>query len=244
VSQFQELIQQTPTLAIWDDHDFTGNNQGGSAPGKENALAAFQRYWDNPSYGSGGVPGIWSKFTWGDVEFFLLDGRYHRGDNDNTTMLGADQLQWLQTNLVASQASFKVLACGSPWNLHSYVDSWTSFPDEREALLDFIMTNSVDGVFLLSGDIHTCEARRLRDQGPGSYAVYEFTSSGIAQVPAACLPGPFTQDTRLFCDGVVQNYGLLHFDTITTPPSVTNEFYDKDGNLLYAITISLDQLSQ
>ena len=107
---FRKVMAVTPTLAIWDDWDYADNDSDGTAPGKEWSLRTFKEFWANPSYGEASNPGIYFKFSWGDVDFFMLDGRYHRSPNNSKddgqkTMLGQAQLMWLKQGLAKSDAT-------------------------------------------------------------------------------------------------------------------------------------------
>ena len=159
LSAFQKVMAVTPTLAIWDDWDYADNDSDGTAPGKERSLRTFKEFWANPSYGEASNPGIYFRFSWGDVDFFMLDGRYHRSPNNSKddgqkTMLGRAQLMWLKQGLAESQATFKFLVSGSQWNSKEKTDSWRSFMRERNELFQFIIDKGIEGVVLLSGDRH------------------------------------------------------------------------------------------
>ena len=75
------LLRSVPQLAIWDDHDFGLNNSDLSNPARAASLAAFQNYWANPSFGLPDCPGVFFKYAYGGVDFFMLDGRYYRTPN-------------------------------------------------------------------------------------------------------------------------------------------------------------------
>ncbi len=240
VASFAGLVARTPTWAIWDDHDYTGNNTNHDVADKDNSLVAFERYWANESYG-GDEPGVWSRTSWGDVDFFLLDDRYYR-DEVAGTMLGEAQLAWLLSELAASEATFKVLASGSQWTPGGSDDSWKVFPDEREALFDTIMASDVSGVVLISGDVHRSEIRRLRDKSEASYELWEFTSSPLANTNSACKTS--TQpDTVVFCEAATRYYGVLRFDTMLAVPEVTYEIRDESDAIRHQVTVTLDQLT-
>jgi alkaline phosphatase D len=156
---FRDLSSRVPSYAIWDDHDFGPNNSDSTSVGKEVSLQTFKEFWANPGYGQRDDPGVYFKFTRGDVDFFMLDVRYHRSPNvapdDGTkTMLGAAQLAWLKRELLASQATVKFLASGSEWQSNGSDDSWSRFNRERMDLLNFIQDKGIKGVILLSGDRH------------------------------------------------------------------------------------------
>jgi alkaline phosphatase D len=101
VETLRPLIGTTPQLAIWDDHDFGYNEADSTNPAREESLRVFNRYWANPSAGTPGTPGIFFQYAYGGVDFFFLDGRYHRAprsapDGPSRTMLGEGQKQWLK----------------------------------------------------------------------------------------------------------------------------------------------------
>ena len=81
---FRQLTASTPTYGIYDDHDFGPNDCDGDHEYADEALAAFKEYWPNPSYGQPDNKGIYCSFVVGDVEFFLLDGRYQARKNLGT----------------------------------------------------------------------------------------------------------------------------------------------------------------
>lgn len=160
------VVAGTPSLAIWDDWDYAGNNSDGTAAGKELSLNTFKQLWPNPGFGQPSDPGVYFKASWGDVDFFMLDGRYHRSPNDaaddgRKTMLGAAQLAWLKRELAASKATFKFLASGGEWQSRGREDSWRSFLRERDELLRFIEEHRITGVVLLSGDRHVTAAYQV-----------------------------------------------------------------------------------
>ena len=67
------------------------------------------------SFNTGRVDHLYQDPHLPDVQFFMLDNRYHRDPNeapDRKTMLGEEQLEWLKDGLVRSRATFKVIANG------------------------------------------------------------------------------------------------------------------------------------
>ena len=156
---FRALFQRTPLYGIWDDHDFGVNDSDGTQPGKEDALRTFNEFFANPGAGEADNPGVYFRFTRGDVDFFLLDDRYHRSpdkapDDGTKTQLGAQQLAWLKRELLASKATLKVIGAGGEWQSDSSEDSWKSYAREETDLFDFLAEHEIKNVLLLSGDRH------------------------------------------------------------------------------------------
>ena len=85
--EFRRLAAATAIYAIYDDHDFGGNDSIGGplinkpAWKKNVTWRIFKENFLNPYYGGGNKqPGCWFDFSIGDVDFFMLDGRYYRTD--------------------------------------------------------------------------------------------------------------------------------------------------------------------
>ena len=72
------ILYNTPTVYVWDDHDY-GENQGDkNTKSKKDALRAYKEYW--PSYDlAREEEGIWQNFKYGNLaEVFILDVRSQR----------------------------------------------------------------------------------------------------------------------------------------------------------------------
>ncbi|MDX1564533.1 MAG: alkaline phosphatase D family protein, partial [Phycisphaeraceae bacterium] len=183
---FQALTSSTAIYSIWDDHDFGKNDSsGGPHPFKPDwklpVWRIFKQNWVNPGYGGGEKqPGCWYKFSIGDVEFFMTDGRYYRDFKKGKTMLGPVQKKWLLESLAASKATFKVIASGTLWTEHADKggkDSWWGVPEEREEIFSLIDRKKIGGVFLISADRHRTEVFKIKR--PNGYTLYELETSKL-----------------------------------------------------------------
>jgi alkaline phosphatase D len=188
----QKLLPALPHYAIWDDHDYGPNDHNQSFVFKQTSLDLFKRYWPNPSAGLPGIPGIFTAFSIGDADFFLLDDRWHRdSDRDlsaGKVLFGQEQMRWLKNALLASRARFKFIAGGSQFlNDLSRFEGWHNFKEERGDFLFWLQQNKVSGVMFLSGDRHRTEL--LRMDRPDAYPLYELTcsplTSGVHKIDAA-----------------------------------------------------------
>ena len=121
------VLSRMPVAYVYDDHDFAGNDADGTNPFKVNSLKAYSMFF--PHYKLDNQDnGIWQKFLFGDVEFFLLDLRTQRSANGNAldsggkfnppaghsilngyTINGEDQKTWLERSLKNSNAKWKVI---------------------------------------------------------------------------------------------------------------------------------------
>ena len=181
--EFANVLRQVPTYAIWDDHDYGPNNSDGTAEGKEFSLAGWKQAWPNPASGTPDTPGAFFKFSRGDVDFFVVDGRYHRSpnelpDNDKKRMMGDAQFEWLLNGLKNSKAKFKIIASGSVLH-HSKVDGWRIFTFSRHRLFDAIKKNKISGVMYIGGDMHRSLVWQHHESDRVGYPMIEIMSSGI-----------------------------------------------------------------
>ena len=122
-----EVLSKMPVSYLYDDHDFAGNDADGTNEYKLNSVKAYDMFFphykmDNPDNG------IWQKFRFGDVEFFMLDLRTQRSANLNSVnsqgvfdpqpghsilsgfdIEGENQKSWLENSLKNSDAKWKVI---------------------------------------------------------------------------------------------------------------------------------------
>lgn len=235
---YAEITRRVPTYGIWDDHDYGPNDSGASAEGKEISLQTFQQFWANPSYGQPDEPGIYYKFSRGDVDFFMLDSRYHRSPNrapdDGTkTMLGAAQLAWLKRELLASQAKVKFIACGSEWETNGHQDSWTSFPRERDEIFGFMREHDLPGVILLSGDRHFTGAYQIGGR------FIEVTSGPLGSRTTNGINKP-----EMFLNLVEGTMcSVFDIDTTGVEPRVTLEVYRAGFGRIHERTFTWDEIN-
>ncbi|HEX6916111.1 MAG TPA: alkaline phosphatase D family protein [Chitinophagaceae bacterium] len=204
----QPLLKAMPQYAIWDDHDYGWNNSDRSFPLKDASRDIFTRYWCNPSYGQDNE-GIYTKFTWKDIDVFMLDSRWFRNNdltkdsldnaaNPDKRMFGKKQMDWLKDALLESKynynISFRFIATGSQvLNPVSAEDCLKNYPVEYTELISFIRENGINGVVFITGDRHHSEVIGLPQEG--FYTLYDVTSSsftaGISATRGAEKNNPF-----------------------------------------------------
>lgn len=179
--EMQKLLRSCHHFAIWDDHDFGPNNSDRSFVHKDKTLEAFKLFWANNAFGIHGKPGITTHFQWHDVDFYLLDNRYYRTpiySNGESSMLGAEQVDWLIDALKASRAPFKVVALGSQFLSTAAVgENYVMYPRERETLISRIRQENINGVIFVTGDRHHSELSKL-ELGNGN-VIHDLTVSPL-----------------------------------------------------------------
>ena len=243
--ELQPLLASTHHYATWDDHDYGPNNSDGSFWLKETASEIFKLFWGNPNYNVTGKGGITGFFQWSDLDFFLLDNRYHRTANNNLTgnrqMLGKDQIDWLINALSFSQASFKFVAVGGQVISNGVVyENYATYPDERKYLLDKIREAKIEGVIFLDGDRHHTILSKMQET-KNVYPLYDLTCSSLtAGVNNDNEPYNSFKLEETFVN--VNNFGMLNVTGPTNDRELTIQIFDKDGKELWIKSIKANDL--
>ncbi len=243
--ELQPLLASTHHYATWDDHDYGPNNSDGSFWLKETASEIFKLFWGNPNYDVTGKGGITGFFQWSDLDFFLLDNRYHRTANNNLTgnrqMLGKDQIDWLINALSFSQASFKFVAVGGQVISNGAVyENYATYPDERKYLLDKIREAKIEGVIFLDGDRHHTILSKMQET-KNVYPLYDLTCSSLtAGVNNDNEPYNSFKLEETFVN--VNNFGMLNVTGTTNDRELTIQIFDKDGKELWIKSIKANDL--
>ena len=177
------LLATTPNYAIWDDHDYGPNNSGWDFWNKEQATQAFTIFNGNPSAGLPDLPGIFTFFNYGDVNFYLLDNRFYRNGQDSLEafdrekdLLGKEQVDWLISSMKYWQgqsrsypANFNMVCIGNTvLSDNGLSENYALYYNkEWQYLIDRIMAEGIDGVVFLSGDVHFSEVSVFEATGGG-----------------------------------------------------------------------------
>lgn len=258
----------TPTIAIWDDHDFGENDAGAEYPQKEQSRKLMLDFWKEPkdSLRYSQKNGIYTAYMYGEaqnsVHVILPDLRWNRdalinvGRHDyqtkrktknmgpysanldeNASMLGESQWQWLaeelqkpsQIKIIAS--SLQLLPEFTGW------ESWANFPHDRARLFALIKKYQVNGVIIISGDTHWGEMSKVTDNL--DYPLWEVTSSGLTEEWKAVSPNKHRVGN--YINKV--NYGELLIDWLLPSPLITLNLKDVNGNIFSQQKIILSSIS-
>lgn len=221
---FRAFGATTPIYAVWDDHDYGKNNSDRTQPGKQRSLKTFNELWPNPPSQARRTPGIWTRFTVGQAEFFLLDVRYHRSpnrdlDGPEKTMLGAEQRTWLVDAIAESTAVFKFPVSGSSWNCGG-AEAWNhQFTYEYDWILKHIAEKRVSGIVLLGGDQHFHKIGVRPGESWGGYDLHEWMAGQL-----------WNRSESQRRHGMYRGFGLITLDTAAAPATARLEFFDQQGN--------------
>ncbi len=243
--ELQPLWGSVHHYATWDDHDYGPNNSDRSFREKETALEVFKLFWGNPSFGLPDYPGVTTMFQWADIEFFMLDNRYHRSPEYRTTgertILGDKQIEWLIDALKSSQAPFKFVVMGGQFlNNIDRFETYSTLPAERERILNAISHERIPGVFFLDGDRHHTELSKLERYR--DYPIYDLTVSPLTAGPN---PRAANEQNRYRVEGTFygdRNFALMEVSGPRRDRQLKITIYDKAGQEVWTKTIAAKEL--
>ena len=273
---FKKLKQTCPVLATWDDHDYGANDAGAEYPKKRESQQEFLDFFgvppDDPLRTQ---EGVYQARVFGPpgrrVQIILLDTRYFRSplktgrtpgepgegrrgayvvsDDDEATMLGEAQWQWLAEQLRAP-ADVRIIASSvqAVADEHGW-ERWGNFPRERRRLLRLIRDSNAAGVIVLSGDRHLAEISRLPaddDAGVG-YPLYDVTSSSL-NAPSGNTTkagARFANEINSHRVGLTYfdtNFGCVEIDWNEPDPLIRLQVRDEKGDIVLQQRVALSQL--
>ncbi len=245
MSNFVPLIlEKMPIIHQWDDHDAGLNNIDKTYAQWGLSQQVFEEYV--PTYPLPAVkPGIWQRFSYAQMEGFVLDCRSQRdvsGDPDDATKsmldgndLGAmGQLEWLKSGLLNSTAQWKVIFTSVIVNpTTKFPDGWGGYQTEWNDLKNFILSNNIQGVVFISGDLHLG-------------AIDDGTRSGF---PEMCIPQPnslksnppcSSDGTGIWSEGYFENpcSGYGRVSVLQNPDRLVLESVDESGTTRLSYTVA------
>lgn len=264
---YQQLRAHTPVLATWDDHDYGVNDGGSEYLMRAESQRVFMDFFDVP--GSSPMrsrPGVYATYVFGPegqrVQVILLDTRYFRGPlarrpegrhydfpgryvpstDSKSSMLGAAQWRWLETQLRQPAeirflvSSIQVIAEDHGW------EKWANLPHERTRLLKLLRKTGAEGAVILSGDRHLAELSRLDGDAVNGigYPLYDLTSSGLNRGGGGSSDEPNRH--RIGRNIRHNNFGKITIDWAADDPVITLQVLDDTGVSAFRYDIRLSDL--
>jgi alkaline phosphatase D len=248
VEGFKQLMAMTRPLVIWDDHDYGGNDTGGSFGDKAGAKKRFLDFWaafggvapDSPRWArNGNYDAVIVGPPDRAIQVVMLDNRSFKGNPPGGSVLGDAQWSWLAQEL-RKPARLRIIMSGMEQISSSTTpEGWGLYLAEQQHLYDVIKAAQARGAFIISGDKHYAEISR-RDVGLG-YPLYDFTSS-----PMSAPPEPVEANKYRDAPGSIvsdNNYGLITIDWTAADPSIhVQMFHATKGTVLLEKTVTVGQL--
>ncbi len=172
-----------PTLAIWDDHDYGGNNADGTFAKKEMTKKLFKLFWDNEPQENAlkKGPGISQIFTAFGQRFFMMDSRYYRSprsETNNPVQWGGLQEAFLYENLAKNSTPAWLMNGSQFFGGYLKKDAFEYWHQANFKNVCRELSKQTAPIVFASGDVHFTEYMRIEPAVLG-YPTFEITSSAI-----------------------------------------------------------------
>jgi alkaline phosphatase D len=277
---FQRLLATTSMYSQWDDHEVI-NDFGAAWPTltaslersgyptlvREGRDALFDfhpmmRHPDEPDR-------IYRSFRWGkDAELFLLDARSYRSLNDlsdrpdnDKTMLGREQLDWLEDAMSRSDATWKIVSTdvplsiptGSQANLYgrdgfadgtsSDYSARTGFERELNELLEHLDRENVTNVVFVATDVHFAASLRYDvdvDDDGDRLLFHELISGPLSAIKLTPPePDPTFGPRVLYSEGDLFNFSFVTIERRESVAHLIADVRDDSGAVRNGSSLTL-----
>lgn len=158
--KIQHMLRVVELVRSANDHEYY-NSFDPSIPMYvyKDIMKDVARAWQvgNPRNVDSGIDtgALYTRFTTGPIEHFLLDTQTYKGLNGtDSTMLEATQLAWLLTRLSSSASAFKAIQSGYTWTHSDHPDAWYHRTTELGTINNYINNNNITTTFWPGGDYH------------------------------------------------------------------------------------------
>lgn len=236
VLDFYHWKRLVPTIALWDDHDFGGNDSGVSYPYCKDVQVNFKNFFaqklsENLFIKPG--PGISTQFQLGNQMFLMLDGRTFRGKAHSKKMysfFGKEQEEWI-FSCIKDFKGLIWMCNGTQW----FTDQGYGESFRKQHSVNFNSfiekLNAVDKqVIFASGDVHFSEVcatpKYLKNQS------IELTSSCMHSSNFIALPTIANTPARI-ASTWLRNFMICKVSETDSSVSVETECYTKENRLLF-----------
>jgi alkaline phosphatase D len=250
------LAPIAPLFHVWDDHDYGTDNSDYTLPGKQDSIQAYREYYPAPDLPNPSA-GIWQSFTFGQVEFFMLDDRSERTPNSapddaNKSMLNGrniangvsdpnNQKDWLKNGLRNSTATWKIITSGVCFNPGCKpADGWGGYTTEQKEIVKYIQDNNIKNVMILSGDLHS--GGGIDNGSNAGIPELSVPNTNMAIPPEG--GGMTTTHPGIWSEGILSgtdNPGYGWVTVQTNPASVTLQTVGEDGTVRKELVINAAQ---
>lgn len=275
---FKDFLKNTSMYSQWDDHEVINDfgsewpywnlfnvNRSGYPNIVDEGTKAFFQY--SPIHTDQSDNNIYRNFSWGDhLELFITDARSYRDQNhivdtpeNNKTLFGQKQLDWLKQGLSVSNATWKIISNDVPISIPTGSNAsvlgrdglangngtdfsaYTGFERELTDLLTYIDDQNIENIVFITTDVHFPAFIRYDKDFNGdddNVTFHELVSGPLSAIrggsPFPVLDKTFSP-TLLYGEGNLFNFGYVQIRDLSgseggNKPHVIAEIRDSKGN--------------
>lgn len=244
---FYRSSELTPTLAIWDDHDYGINNGDRNFPYKEVSLKVFRSFYPlaetqvvKQLEGAGFIFEMPSqRFVFVDARTFRSPEKMRFGEVE--TQWGKDQTDKVIKALQVAKPTWLIQGDQFFGGYHRFESFEGGRPQDFKNVLS-LLKQSPSQVFFVSGDRHLSEMMRIEKEILG-YETYEITSSAIH---ARVYPDSWKErpnPRQMHGRSGTMNYSLID-SRMGEKWDITVEAFGPDMEVLYKQDVQMDKIQK
>jgi hypothetical protein len=190
---------------------------------------------------------IYHSFTIGRTYFIVSDLRSVKdsisdSDTASKSMMGATQKSWFKRQLLDANGKYPLIVWVSPvpWIGDGSVtcdDGWCKFPNERAEIANFIKDNAIQGLVVVSGNMHALAADdgTNSDYATGGGAGIPVLHAGALDASGSTKGGPYSEGTP------IQGSGQFAIVTVTdSGADITVAYSGRDINNVEKINLTFN----
>ena len=242
----QKLSSHVPVYAMWDDHDYWGNDtsgdrtQGNKPIDVDGLRKSWQTNWNNPDRDID-RKGTYFQTTIGPLVYVALDTRscrVHEQRGKRNSFLGEEQMDWLKQQIKQSTSPYLLISSGTMWSdyISGGKDSWGTWDKEaRKEIFELIDAKEDCQVILISGDRHG--ARAFAIPRPGNKKIYELEVGTLGGAPGPSAFGSNKEDQLFGYPGRSWSVGELTFGKKDGQPTVVFRLINERGKILETVPL-------
>ena len=209
------------------------------------SLVPFQRDHEGGFMFQNGEDGSFAyTFNYGQAAFFVMDTRTMRVKKGKNILLGDAQWKMLEDWLLDVKDKYPVkflVTSGTilyPFLLDVSLDRWSGFRSERERLFQFLAENEIEGIRILTGDLHSAHAVSAEIKCPSGkrIPIAEFCATPFEQnsiwISATYFPviSKWIRKQKKHFRQTGNNFGIVHVNFDAPAPQVTFTLhYNEEG---------------
>ncbi len=191
----RKFLTQLPHYMIMDDHEITDNFANDMVPPNGSSTAelyklismkVYREYVHIRQPNSYGRQHLYYNFSYGDVQFFVMDCRTERfGFRPGTKRIVAnEQMAAFKKWLLKFRSELKFVISSVPFvmDVANDDDKWSApaFEDQRHEIIDHLMNKQIGRLVFLTGDMHCSYHATMTIDG--AQQIHELMSSPINQL--------------------------------------------------------------
>ncbi len=256
---FLELARSTSFIATWDDQEifeqwnYVIYDPKISASLPPQVLASIpqlvqlgtQTFRNNMPQRKGPNDGIYRSIQWGEViEIFVLDVRTNR---TNVTMIAQDQMDWLKSGLLNSNAVFKIIMTSNAFSkLNGMLGKftapfrWDGYEAQQTEVLDHVHNNNITGVLWIAGGLQFGMFAHLDKNNTVGWNYYEVgVGPSGSQINTYLRLNPFVSIDADQMELVFDTWTYTKFEADPVSRNMTISFVDDSGITIDSKVITL-----